>query len=88
MKTIWKFPLKVTDVQNVEMPLPAQVLTVQPQGMDICVWAEVDPKGEKALVEIAIVGTGHPLPTGRLRYINTFQLSNGALVFHAYEITF
>lgn len=86
MKTIWKFPLKVADVQQVEMPLPATVLTVQPQGMDVCAWAEVDPKGVKAKVSIAIVGTGHPMPEGRLRYINTFQLSGGALVFHAYEI--
>lgn len=85
MKTIWKFPLKVTDVQTMRIPLPATVLAVQVQGDSVCLWAEVDPGSDKALVTILIAGTGNPLPEGKTRYISTFQLSGGALVFHAYE---
>lgn len=87
MKTIWKFPLAVTGAQTVSIPLPAQVLTVQPQGDSVCLWAEVDPEGRPADVEIVIVGTGHEMPPRRMRYINTFQLRGGSLVFHAYEVT-
>lgn len=88
MKTIWKFPLAVTGVQVVSIPLPAQVLTIQPQGTDsVCLWAEVDPEGQRTDVEILIAGTGHELPERRMRYINTFQLRGGSLVFHAFEIT-
>lgn len=87
MKTIWKFPLKMTDRQIVEMPLPAKLLCVQLQGRNpneaACLWAEVDPEGEKVRIEIAMIGTGHPLPDG-MRYISTMQY--GALVFHFYEV--
>jgi len=85
MKTIWKFPLKVTDVQTLEIPLPATVRAVQVQSNTVCLWAEVDPESEKALVTILLAGTGHPLPEGKTRYISTFQLHGGSLVFHAYE---
>ena len=86
MKTIWKFPLKMTDRQTVEIPLPAEPLTVQLQGSPhetACLWAEVDPEGEKVCIDIAMIGTGHPLPDG-MRYISTIQY--GALVFHFYEV--
>jgi hypothetical protein len=87
MKTIWKFPLMMTDRQTVEIPLPAELLTVQLQGKvpheNACLWAEVDPEGEKVRIEIAMIGTGHPVPEG-MRYISTVQY--GALVFHFYEV--
>lgn len=87
MKTIWKFPLTMTGRQIVEIPLPAEPLTVQLQGHGpqtvACLWAEVDPEGEKVSIEIAMIGTGHPLPDG-LRYISTIQF--GALVWHFFEI--
>lgn len=87
MKTIWKFPLQVQDVQVVQMPLPAQVLCVQPQGDGVCLWAEVDPNGERVNIEIAIIGTGHPIPDeAHKRYVNTFQMHGGTLVFHAFEV--
>jgi hypothetical protein len=36
---------------------------------------------------IAIHGTGHEVYDGTLRHINTFQINDGALVFHAFEHT-
>lgn len=87
MKTIWKFPLLLTDRQTVEMPLPATLLTVQLQGQSQHeapqLWAEVDPEGEKVRIEVAMIGTGHPLPEG-MRYVSTIQY--GSLVFHFYEV--
>lgn len=89
MTTIWKFPLKVADRQTVKMPLPAMVRSVQAQGDQVCLWAEVAPDLAKCDIEIIIVGTGHEIPdieSGHLRYISTFQMHSGALVFHAYEV--
>jgi hypothetical protein len=86
MKTVWKFPLETVSAQTVKIPLPAKVLTVQPQGDGVCLWAEVSPELEKVKVDILIAGTGHELPDKPMRYINTFQLLNGTLVFHAYEM--
>ena len=84
MKTIWKFPLKMTGHQEIEIPLPATVLTVQPQGDSVYLWGEVDPKSERVRVSIVMLGTGHEIPGGGLRYISTIQL--GSLVFHFYEV--
>jgi hypothetical protein len=43
MKEIWKFELEPqTGEQILDMPSGAQILTVQTQGENICLWAEVD----------------------------------------------
>jgi hypothetical protein len=88
--TIWKFPLQPASCQIVEIPLPAKILSVQEQRGAFCLWAEVDPDSEKVEVEIGIIATGQELPSPEgssfLRHINTFQLQDGALVFHAYEV--
>lgn len=86
MKAIWKFPLGVADVQAIEMPARANFLTVQAQHDRPCLWAEVDPENERVERHILIVGTGHPMPDRVLEYIGTFQLHDGQLVFHAFEL--
>jgi hypothetical protein len=87
MKSVWKFPLAVTDAQTIEMPIGARLLTVQPQGDQVCLWALVETTAMKERRYIAILGTGHEAPSrGDLKYIGTFQLNKGALVFHAFEI--
>lgn len=87
MKTIWKFPLAVTDGQVVAMPAGARILTVHPQGDHVCLWALVESNAPTVTRRIAIVGTGKPAPDwGDLKYISTFQIHGGALVFHAFEL--
>lgn len=84
--TIWKFPLETTDEQVVDMPSGAKALTVQTQDGCACLWALVNP--DNATVEhrlIRIYGTGHSIPKHPGDYIGTYQLCNGALVFHVFE---
>jgi hypothetical protein len=86
-QVVWKFPLDVADVQDVSIPKGAQLLTVQSQGTNVCLWAFCDPGAEKVKRYICILGTGHEAPDyGALNYISTFELHGGALVFHAFEI--
>ncbi len=85
-KTIYKYPLVVTDFQTVSLPVDAEILTVQTQGGNPCMWALVDPtQTEKEGRNIAIFGTGHPVNCDVIRYISTFQLYDGELVFHVFE---
>jgi len=89
-KTIWKFPLKVTDGQNITMPIGAEILTIQTQNEEPYLWALVDPKAETESRHIEIFGTGHPVGYDMgvsRKYISTFQIRNGQLVFHAFEYT-
>jgi hypothetical protein len=83
--TIWKFPLKTTDEQTVEFPEGAEILSVQAQDNTPCVWALVNPKGKKMPKTFHIFGTGHNVPPAERKFIGTYQLHGGALVFHLFE---
>lgn len=89
MKTIWKFPLTAQTYQSIEMPIGASILTAQLQGETLCIWALVDKDLTSAQIEkrhFLIFGTGHDIMHGYdLKYISTFQLHGGALVFHLFE---
>ncbi len=87
-RTIWKFPLYVTDAQTIPVPQGAKFLAVQVQAGEPCLWAMVNPDAPKVPVEIRIHGTGHALPDDSTHYdyIGTFQLDSGALVFHVFRV--
>ena len=86
---IWKYPLKMTDKQVVEMPYRAKILTVQVQFGTPCLWALVDetniPGVKLTPRTITIYGTGNPMPVNPGVYIGTFQVRGGDLVFHVFE---
>lgn len=86
-QTIWKFELKNEGVQELKMPEGAEILTVQTQYEKPCLWALVNPDAEKVSRGFFIYGTGHPVPKEPYpqKYIGTYQLSGGALVFHVFE---
>ncbi len=88
-KSIWKYVINPS-ILTIEMPKDAEILTVQQQNGEACIWALVNPDAEKEERVFEIFGTGHNILLGdyneiRRRYINTFQLNGGALVFHLFE---
>lgn len=90
MKKVFKYSMTIQDVTIIELPKDAEILHVDHQEngnvKDFQLWALVDPnieEKEKRIIRIA--GTGHPIGRER-RYINTFQMHNGALWFHAFEL--
>jgi hypothetical protein len=83
--TIWKFDLETTDVQTVKMPRGAEIIAVQTQRDTPRLWAVVDPKMPLVSRTFYVVGTGHEFTTGNKRYIGTYQLMDGSLVFHVFE---
>jgi hypothetical protein len=87
MKKIFKYPLEITDTQFIELPLGAEILTVQVQGDQLCLWAMVNtsPDAITKNRRIEIVGTGYPVPAGDLKYISTIQIMDGSLIFHIFE---
>ena len=88
MKTIWKFPLPVTDEHSIDMPHGAKILTVQVQGEQVFLWALCNSNAPKLKRTFAVIGTGHPIPEeAPLSYIGTFQIREHALVFHVFELT-
>ena len=58
---IWKFELRITEVQEVLMPAGAELLSVADQHGNLCLWAMVDPSEHHQPRVIEIVGTGNPM---------------------------
>jgi hypothetical protein len=85
MVTIWKYPLEVTDEQDVLLPLGARILTVQSQNDRPCLLAIVEPDMRVSARKIVTHGTGHQFSDKNLNYLGTYQLRGGSLIFHVFE---
>ena len=85
MKSIWKFPIEITDEQKVFMPRTAKILSVQVQQGTPCVWALVDTEEQKTERTLVVHGTGHPCVCDSSEFVGTFQVAGGSLVFHLFE---
>jgi len=87
IQTIWKYEIKVRDKQVIEMPILAELLSVQTQRNSVCIWALVKPKNPLVHRRIQIVGTGHDL-TRRImgKFLGSIQFpDDGDLVFHVFD---
>lgn len=85
---VWKWALEITDLQTLELPVGAKILTVQLQREAPQLWALCDgTETRKELRQFAIYGTGNPvMHGGRATYISTFQLFAGSAIFHVFEL--
>jgi len=85
VKTIYKYALKATDVQTIELPLGSQLLSAKEQRNDIMLYAlvETDEDGREEY-NILAYGTGHDITTNLSDYsfLDTVLLQNDGLVFH------
>ena len=85
MKTVWKYQFLVVDDLVVNMPEGAQVLSVQVQGIEPCIWALVDPDAPLVERRLHVRGTGHPFVGNEGRFVGTFQMLRGRFVGHLFE---
>lgn len=87
MKTIYKYPIEITNKQTFPMPVGSNILTVQVQNGKPFIWAMVDTAVPTEEVAIRVYGTGHPiLDSSNLEYIGTFQsMYGGNLVCHVFK---
>jgi len=94
MKTIWKYPLGVADNIEprfaIEMPKDAEILCVQLQYGKPCLWAIVETTNENEMRYFVLHWTGHGWTANGIgqvaaKYIGTYQLAGGELVFHLFE---
>jgi hypothetical protein len=83
MKTIWKYALLGIERQKLRMPKEAQILSVQMQGKELCVWALVNPTNDGETRFFEIFGSGMPVPDAARLYLNTVQ--DGGFVWHIFE---
>jgi len=87
--TIWKFKLETALVnQRVLMPKGAEILSVQTQNEEPCLWAKFNKANEDVKEErcFAIHETGETITSIRYSYIGTYQLRGGVRVYHVFEV--
>ena len=87
-KVVYKYKLQITKViQEVVLPLGAQILCIKMQNDELCMWALVDPDQTcDEVVKIRCAGTGHMIEEDVEDYIDTVMLLDGALVFHFFKV--
>ena len=85
-RQIWKFPIALTEQQEIQMPVGARILCIQVQGKFPCMWAVVDPMAAREHRTFQVVGTGNPVAEEVLRnYVGTWQWEG--YVWHLFEVT-
>lgn len=86
-KVVYRYKLQITKViQEVVLPLGAQILCIKMQNDELCMWALVDPdQTYNEVVKIRCAGTGHEI-TEDVEYIDTVVLLDGELVFHFFKV--
>lgn len=86
-KEIWKYTFSDIYDETFQMPKGAEILTVQIQDENICIWALINTLEDTENRSFEIYGTGHIIHCDmgiERKYINTFQIDNG-LAFHLFE---
>lgn len=87
MKTIWKYELQANRIQAVPIPFGGQILSVQTKEENTpLLWVLVDPDMPMRDRHIGIYTTNTAVPDEPGRYIGTFQIYEGSLEFHLFEM--
>ena len=82
---VFKYPLDVTDVQDITTHDGAELLCVQMNRDQPCMWVRVDTTKPKVKRRIFMHGTGHDIHKDATRFVGTFQMRMGTLVFHVFD---
>lgn len=90
VKTIWKYQLAIRDVQKLQIPSGATLLSVQfhhsYHHRELCAWFVLDPEMKPEERTFRIFNTGMPVENAEsLTYLNTVQ--DGDSIRHIFEDT-
>lgn len=88
-RTIHKYPLQIQNrAQAVDIPVGAELLTVQIQNGQPVLWAMVDPDAPKVMRHVQMYGTGWPISVNDelIKFLGTVQCNGGILVWHFFEV--
>lgn len=87
MKTIFRYRLKNHVPADLVMPAGAEILHVNFQGGELCLWALVDNRQfETERRRFVVVGTGHEFDGSSLRYLDTVHSPSIGSVLHVFEV--
>lgn len=89
--TVYKYPIPFQDEVTLDLPRGAQILSVDFQFDQLCLWALVD-SDEQATSQrrLRIAGTGHKLDMTHYYHhpLGTLLTDGGRFVWHVFETTY
>jgi hypothetical protein len=86
---IWKYVIPIpvgSDVIQIDIPRGAEILALQLQYGEPTFWALVNPGNPVEHRRFRITGTGHEIEGEKGHYWGTFQLYEGRIVLHVFEV--
>ncbi len=89
MLRVYKYELPLNDYFELELQRGAEILKVETQFDNPQIWVLLDP--DEPIMEtrkFRFAGTGHPIveELEKLDFISTFQMRDGNLIFHVFEV--
>jgi len=88
--TIWKFTLPINDVVGVDMPIGAELLSVQADQAGqldrLTAWAMVDSNAGIERRVFAMLGTGRPITAEIRKRDHVATVQHGQFVWHVFEV--
>lgn len=88
---IWKFPLKVSDYQLLEIPIGSVILSIQTQNEIPSLWALIyNINAPKETIKLRTIGTGISIEMSEIDvrdFLGTYQLKAGRYVYHVFQCT-
>ena len=88
LRAVWKFPLNIGANIIIKMPPGSEIVHVECQREQPCLWAIVDLNRTEEDPEFrvfGVFGTGHVISDSSLEYVGTFLTFGGAFVGHVFE---
>lgn len=90
---IWKYMLERRRVQTIRMPKGSKILSLQTQFAKPCLWIAFDRQNHDYYHRVeearsfVTIGTGEDVPDtlSSLNFLGTYQIDNGAEVYHVFE---
>lgn len=86
MRKIFKYPLKITGYQTVEIKSPAILLSAVGIDDEIVMYAMVDDLEYGLTVDVRIIGTDHAIQDDidNYKFLGTVNLMNGRHIWHIF----
>ena len=88
IRAVWKFPFAVGANIIIKMPPGSEIVHMECQIEQPCLWAIVDLNRTEENPEFrvfGVFGTGHVISDPSLEYVGTFLTLGGAFVGHVFE---
>ena len=88
MLKVLKYEIEISDYFEIEMPNGAQILKAECQHNRPYLWVLADLEYLPVKRTFRFAGTGHPIKhqKNELKFISTFQMDKGNLIFHIFEV--